>query len=186
MINIPCVILSGGASKRMGEDKSLLPFKNFNTLIEYQHNKLSKIFSTVYISSKTNKFDFDAKILYDKSQEIYSPMIALNSILNSLQDEKIFIITVDVPFIEKETFQTLYNKSFGYEITLAKDTHYVHNLCGVFSHSLLPTITELLKDDNHKISNITKNSDFAQEILFSNENQFLNINTKDEYNKYKL
>jgi len=122
MINIPCVILSGGASRRMGEDKSLLPFKKFNTLIEYQHNKLSKIFSTVYISSKSNKFEFDANLLIDESQEIHSPMIALKSILSKITSEKVFIVTVDVPLIKKETFDTLIEQSNPYTFTIAKDT----------------------------------------------------------------
>jgi len=186
MINIPCIILSGGASKRMGEDKSLLPFKNSNTLIEYQYNKLSKIFSTIYISSKTNKFKFDANIIYDESQEIYSPMIALNSILKNIVEEKIFIITVDVPFIEEQTFYTLFEQSKNCDITIAKDKQYTHNLCGIYSKSLLPLIASLLKKDIHKINNIVKNANSSKEILFNNPEQFSNINTKYEYNKYKL
>jgi len=186
MINIPCVILSGGASRRMGEDKSLLPFKKFNTLIEYQHDKLSQIFSTIYISSKENKFNFKANLLIDESQEIYSPMIALKSILNTIADEKVFITTVDVPFIEKETFSKLAKESQELEITIAKDNNRTHNLCGVFSKSLLPLIEELLNNDIHKVNTLIKNSDSHTEILFQDENQFININTKDEYNKYIL
>jgi molybdopterin-guanine dinucleotide biosynthesis protein A len=185
MIQIPCVILSGGASKRMGEDKSLLPFKNFDTLIEYQHNKLSTIFSKIYISSKTDKFNFKSNILYDQSQEIYSPMMALNSILHNIIEEKVFITTVDVPFIEKETFEILCKKSNKFDITIAKDNEYVHNLCGVFSKSLLPLVSNLIKNDIHKINTLIKNSDSTQEILFENSEQFSNLNTQYEYNKYK-
>jgi molybdopterin-guanine dinucleotide biosynthesis protein A len=186
MIPIPCVILSGGASRRMGEDKSLLPFQNCNTLIEYQHNKLSKIFSTVYISSKTNKFSFNANILYDNSQEVHSPMIALKSILDNIQEEKIFITTVDVPFIKKDTFNLIAEKSINYKITVAQDSTHTHNLCGVFSKSLLPIITELLNNNIHKISTLIEASNSFHKILFENTEQFSNINTKDDYNKYNL
>lgn len=170
----------------MGEDKSLLPFKNFATLIEYQHHKLSQIFSTIYISSKTNKFDFDAKILFDESQDIYSPMIALKSILKNIKEDKIFIITVDVPFIEKETFEILCKDADKFEIILAKDEKYLHNLCGVFSKSLFPLVSSLIDNNIHKINTIVHKSHSSQEILFQNSKQFLNINTKYEYNKYKL
>jgi molybdopterin-guanine dinucleotide biosynthesis protein A len=183
MINIPCIILSGGASRRMGEDKSLLPFKEFNTLIEYQHNKLSKIFSTVYISSKNNKFDFNANLLIDNSQEIHSPMIALKSILSKITSEKVFIVTVDVPLIKEETFDTLVSQSTPYKITIAKDSTHTHNLCGVFSKSLLPLIDELLNKDIHKINTLIKNSNSYTEILFNDEEQFSNINTKEDYIK---
>jgi len=186
MINIPCVILSGGASRRMGQDKSLLPFKKFDTLIEYQYTKLSKIFNTIFISSKNNKFNFDAQLLIDESQEIYSPMIALKSILSNIEDDKVFITTVDVPFIEIDTFKELVLQSTQYDITIAKDSSNTHNLCGVFSKSLLPIIENLLSDDIHKINTLIKSSKNYKEILFSNDDQFANINTKDEYNKYTL
>mgnify|MGYP003441403126 FL=1 len=63
---IPCVILSGGKSSRMGEDKSLLPFSSSNSLIEFQFNRLKPHFKDIYISSKNDKFDF----LKDKSKLI--------------------------------------------------------------------------------------------------------------------
>ena len=170
----------------MGEDKSLMPFKNFDTLIEYQYDKLSKIFSTVYISSKTNKFNFSAKLLLDQSSEIFSPMIALHSILSSLEAKKVFITTVDVPFIEKDTFELLVKNSLPNQLTLAKDRSYTHNLCGVFSHSLLPFVTLLLDENIHKIKALRNYTHSYQEVLFDDTQQFVNINTKDEYNKYIL
>ena len=185
MIDIPCVILSGGASKRMGEDKSLLPFKNSPTLIEYQHNKLLKIFSTVYISSKTDKFDFDANIIYDTLQETFSPMIALQSILTQSKVNKIFIVTVDVPFIEKNTFILLAKQSVKYDVTIAKDDSFSHNLCGVYSKSLLPIINTLLNDNIHKIDTLLKDSTSSLKIPFKNPKQFININTIEEYIKSK-
>jgi len=186
MINIPCVILSGGASRRMGEDKSLLPFKGFDTLIEYQYSKLSKLFSTVYISSKTDKFNFKANILIDQTQEIYSPMIALKSILSQIKSEQVFIVTVDVPFLQKETIYTLIENSINTEITIAKDNKHSHNLCGIYSKSLLNLINSFLDEDMHKINSLLKSAKNHKEILFQDEQQFININTRDDYNKYIL
>jgi len=116
--NIPCVILAGGKSSRMGEDKSLLPFGGFETLIEYQYNKLSKIFSKVYISTKSNKFNFKANLILD-NQIISSPMVALDSIFSELKDNKIFIITVDSPFIELESINRLISKSDEFDTVIA-------------------------------------------------------------------
>jgi molybdopterin-guanine dinucleotide biosynthesis protein A len=47
---IPCVILSGGKSSRMGEDKSLLPFSSSNSLIEFQFNRLKPYFKYPKVS----------------------------------------------------------------------------------------------------------------------------------------
>jgi len=66
MFNIPCVIFAGGKSSRMGENKALLPFAGFETLTEYQYTRLSKIFSSVYISCKDKSiFSFDANFIED-------------------------------------------------------------------------------------------------------------------------
>ena len=169
----------------MGEDKSLMPFKEFDTLIEYQYNKLSNIFSSVLISSKNNKFNFKAQLLFDEKQEVFSPMIALKSILTNIKEEKVFITTVDVPLIEISTFQKLIEESQNQDITIAQDSQNTHNLCGVFSKSLLPIIQKLLDNDMHKINAMIQATKKSKKILFTNEKQFANINTKEEYNKYK-
>jgi len=180
--NIPCIILSGGKSSRMGEDKSLLPFKHEKTLIEYQHKKLSKIFQNVYISSKVNKFDFPCEIIYDTS-EIYSPMVALQSILQTLKDEKVFIVTVDTPLLEESTITQIISCSSNnqFDVTICKDLNKTHNLIGVFSKNILDHIDAMLDDNNHKINTLLTQKIKLQIVPFEDIQQFTNINTKDDY-----
>ena len=118
---IACVILSGGKSSRMGEDKSLLPFSSSNSLIEFQFNRLKPYFKDIYISSKNDKFDFlndKSKLILDKNQDIYSPILALQTILEKF--DKVFIITVDTPFVKIETIGKLINHSNNFEITISQ------------------------------------------------------------------
>jgi molybdopterin-guanine dinucleotide biosynthesis protein A len=151
--NIPCIILSGGKSSRMGEDKSLLPFANEKALIEYQYKKLSKIFQSVYISSKIDKFDFPCNIIYDKN-EIYSPMVALQSILQTLKDEKVFIVTVDAPLLKEETIKLLIKKASckDFNVTICADSIKTHNLIGVFERVVLKDIDSMLRENTNCIS----------------------------------
>ena len=182
-LDIPCVILSGGKSSRMGEDKSLLPFRKFDTMIEYQHNKLSKIFKNVYISSKTDKFQFDCKVIQDINQNISSPMIALESIFNTLDAKNIFIITVDVPLIKTSTIYSLIKNATNYNITIPFDGEKYHYLCGVFNISIKKTIDTLLQKDIHQIKTLIENTLRYQSIKIYPKEQFLNINTPLEYKK---
>jgi len=178
--NTPCVILSGGKSSRMGRDKSLLPFCNYKTLIEYQYRKLSNIFKDVYISSKTNKFDFDCNIIYDKS-DISSPMVALNSIFDHLKSDKVFIIAVDTPFVKEDTINILLNQSKQFNITIAKEKNRTHNLCGVFSNTIKVHIEKLLTKNIHKIDNLIDQIGDVKTICISDNEQFTNINIHDDY-----
>ena len=167
----------------MGEDKSLLPFKNFDTMIEYQYDKLKDIFENVYISSKNKTFPFTKNIIFDTIQDTSSPMVALASIFNSLHNDKIFIITVDTPFVSKQSIFTMLKSSHNYDITITKTKgDKTHNLCGVFSKSLYPNIQQYLANDIHRIGMLIKEN--KTNIVFcKNEDEFLNVNTKEDYQK---
>ena len=165
----------------MGEDKSLLPFSTSKTLIQYQYERLKPYFKNIYISSKINKFDFleiDSLIL-DENQEVFSPILALDSIFNKLKNQKIFIITVDSPFVSIETISKLITESENYDICIAQ-TQKTHNLCGIFSSNISKTIKSMIKNDIHKIFYLIKNSKYNI-IEFPNNSEFMNINDKEEY-----
>lgn len=180
---IPCVILSGGKSSRMGEDKSLLPFLHNNSIIEYQYQRLKPYFKDIYISSKTNKFDFidETTLILDKNKDIYSPILALDTIFEKLNNQKIFIITVDTPFITIDSIKRIIDESIDVDICVA-ETEKIHNLCGVFSSNISLTIKTMLKKDIHKIFYLIKNN-LHKIIKFSNDDEFMNINNKNEYEK---
>ena len=179
-MSIPCIILSGGKSSRMGEDKAFLPFDSYDTLIEYQYKKLSQLFKKVYIATKPKKFNFDAEFIYDGS-EIYSPMVALNSIFEFFSSkQKVFIIPVDTPFLSFDTIESLVKNSSNYDITIAKSKDKVYNLCGVFSCNLKLSVQNNLKNNIHKINYFINQHNYNI-ISFNTKNEFLNINTKDDY-----
>jgi len=181
---IPCVILCGGRSSRMGEDKSLLPFSTSSSLTQYQYDKLKNNFEEVYISSKVDKFDFltnkEKYLILDKGEE-FSPIVALQTILQTIKTQKVFIITVDTPLVSIDSINKLINDSDDNEICVAR-TLRTHNLCGVFSTSLVKFINKMLEDDIHKVNYMLKNNN-TKYIDFPNDDEFINLNNKNEYKK---
>jgi molybdenum cofactor guanylyltransferase len=178
---ITCVILSGGKSSRMGEDKSFLPFSSSKTLIEYQYNRLKPYFKNIYISSKTNKFDFieEKCLILDENKDVFSPILALDTIFDKFKNQKIFIITVDTPFVTIESISKLIEESENYDICIAQ-TEKTHNLCGVFSSNISLTIKNMIINDIHKINYLIKNNKYNT-IQFHKNSEFMNLNNKDEY-----
>ncbi len=178
---ITCVILSGGKSSRMGEDKSFLPFSTSNTLIEYQYQRLKPYFKDIYISSKTDKFDFIDKnfLILDENKDIYSPILALDTIFDKLKNQKIFIITVDTPLVTIESISRLIKESENYDVCIAQ-TERTHNLCGIFSSNISLSIKTMITNNIHKINYLIKNNKYNL-ILFPNNSEFININNKYEY-----
>lgn len=179
---IPCVILCGGKSSRMGEDKALLPFAHSNTLAQYQFDRLKAFFKDIYISSKTNKFEFlkEENLILDRN-EIYSPIVALKTIFDTIKDEKVFIITVDTPLVSFESISELIDNSINSDICVAQ-TLRTHNLCGVFSSKLNKACDEMIKKDIHKVGFLLKNNN-TKIVELPNDHEFINLNNKDEYKK---
>jgi len=185
MIDIPCVIFAGGRSSRMGEDKSLLPFGDFTTLTEFQHSRLSKIFSSIYISCKNkNKFDFEANYIEDiQTKEVFAPTLGFISAFKELKSDSFFAISVDAPFVNESIInELLTNDEVNLDATIAKSSLGMQPLCGIYHRSLETRFLDMLEGDNHKLGFLLKKSN-TNFVPFKEEDPFLNLNHPDEYKK---
>jgi len=189
MLNIPCVIFAGGKSSRMGEDKTLLPFAGFSTLTEYQYSRLSKIFKDVYISTKfQNKFHFHANFIVDNLEDetLYAPTSGFISAFETLKTEKIFVLSVDAPFVGENEIQKLLNADKDdKDATVAQTPRGVEPMCGIYHRSLLDSFLNMQKKNSHKLRYLLKNSK-THYVHFEDERLFLNLNHPHEYKEALL
>ena len=179
--NIPLIIFAGGKSSRMGQDKALLPFGGYNTLSEFQQVRLSKLFKKVYISAKENKFDFDVNIIEDNYND-NSPLVGIISIFETLKVDKVFILSVDAPFVNKKVIDKLINSNNRFDAVVAKSKSGVQPLCGIYKRSILPIAQEHLKSKNHRLHSLLKKVE-TQFVPFEDDALFLNLNHPHEYEK---
>jgi len=181
--NTPCVIFAGGRSSRMQEDKALLPFGEFKTLTEFQLNKLSKIFSNVYISCKTKqKFDFQANFIEDvKTQNVYAPTAGFVAVFETLQCESFFALSVDAPFVNESIIKRLIDADNPIlDATVAKTPFGIQPMCGIYHQSLKSSFLQMLEQDNHKLGFLLKNTQ-TKIIEFQDDTPFLNLNKPQDY-----
>jgi len=178
------VVMAGGKSSRMQEDKALLPFGKVDTLAQYQLLRLSSFFSKVYLSSKSNKFNFLANLVED-NYPTSSPLVALISIFENLQLDEFFILSVDAPFVGKEVIEALYEAVEGkYDVIVAKSSGGLEPLCAIYKRSFLEEAYVALKENNHRLQELfTKLS--VKEVYFDNEEYFMNLNYPHEYKEAK-
>ncbi len=178
------VIFAGGKSSRMGEDKALLPFNGYTSLAEYQYNRLSKIFNMVYISAKSNKFNFDVNIIKD-CYNISSPLIALISIFETIDIDEIFVLSVDAPFVDKTIIEKLYSSSLpSKDIIVSVSKNGIEPLCAIYRKTILQTAKKFLRDNNHRLSTLISSLD-SQFIEFNSKEHFINLNTPQDYNEWR-
>ena len=166
----------------MGQDKALLPFGDFSTLAEFQYQRLNKLFQNVYISTKENKFDFEANLILDqKDENIFAPTAGFEALFQKLKDERVFVLSVDTPFVGEEEIKTLLKcDSKDLDATIATTISGSHPMCGVYHRSLLPAFTQMLKEDNHRLGQLLKKSN-TKFVMFEQENRFANLNHPQEY-----
>lgn len=177
-----CVILCGGKSSRMGQNKATLKFKD-KTILDYQRAKMKEIFNTIiYVSGKISQNYKNVPVLSDYCEE-HSPLIALKSVLSFFKDDYVFIMPVDMPNVDKEVIKKLEENIFDYDIIVAKDKFHTHSLCGFFHPRIKEKIDELIKNDIHKVSALFEKVKFNA-VYFEDENKFFNMNYLKDYEEF--
>ena len=181
MFDIPLVIFAGGKSSRMGEDKSLLPFGEYQSLAQFQYERLRPFFKQIFISTKTKeKFNFKANFIEDDSSfDIFAPTIGLYSSLKILQKD-ILVISVDTPLITVDILSNIITSHKNHDATIAFADGYKHPLIGIYSIKLLPYLEKMIQQNQHKLGILLKDSN-TQYIEFDNIDKFANLNTPQEY-----
>jgi molybdopterin-guanine dinucleotide biosynthesis protein A len=176
------VIFAGGKSSRMGEDKALLPFGDYPTLTEFQQAKLSTLFDKVYISAKENKFDFDCMVIEDKYTE-NSPLVGIISIFETLKVEEVFILSVDAPFVNRDTIEKiLTHNERDRDAIIAQSPSGVQPLCGLYKKSILPLAYVQLEKGNHRLRDLLSLANTLF-VKFDEDTSFTNLNHPEEYQK---
>lgn len=182
---LSCIIFAGGKSSRMGQDKSLLPFGAYATLAQYQYERLQPLFRRVCISTKeTDKFDFTADIIPDIVETgIFAPTAGFVSVFEHLSDEKVFVLSVDTPFVDETIIRRLLDADNDeLDAVVAQSPAGSHPMCGIYHRSLLRAFKSMLADDNHRLGMLLKNSR-TRFVAFDDEAPFANLNHPHEYEK---
>jgi molybdopterin-guanine dinucleotide biosynthesis protein A len=181
--DLTCIIFAGGRSSRMGRDKALLPFAGFPTLTQYQYVRLQKLFRRVCISAKeADKFGFEADVIPDTVETgIHAPTAGFVSVFQHLDDEKVFVLSVDSPFVGTEQIAELIAADGDdVDAVIARTGSGSHPMCGIYNRSLLPDFERMLHEDNHRLGQLLKQRR-TRYVSFGDETPFANLNHPHEY-----
>lgn len=177
--DIPCVILAGGKSSRMGMPKALLSFEQVS-LISYQYQKMCKIFQDVFISCREDVgMGFEKVALIDKD-EVFSPLVGIRNAFLTLQTQKIFFLSVDTPFVKQKTIRRLCEIEGEYDLIYPNSGGKSHYLVGVWDRNLFEILNKALFLKEYKLSNLVDKM-HTYEIGFDKEREFYNLNTPQDY-----
>lgn len=176
-------ILAGGKSSRIGSDKGLILLNNL-PMIQHISNVLSGIFTRVSIISgnwEYNRFNLPVypDIIPDKG-----PLGGIYSALHQSDEENIFIISCDMPFISEHLIQFILANHNQSDIIVSRIGDRIHPLCGIYSQSILPELKKRIHHANLKVTDMFSSLDVT--ILDANhfgEDVFYNVNTLSDLEK---
>ena len=194
------IILSGGKSKRMGINKSLLKI-NGKTFIERLASLMSGIFERVIlISNEPELYRFLGLEIFDDIYPDKGPLGGIHSGLINCQTDRAFLISCDMPFMTEEMINFIADYQCNEKIVVPKANGFIQQLCGVYGKAHIEDIEEILKSDKDQelrtdeqskrkckvLSLIEKTNariiDIENEFPGYKGNEFFNMNTIDDYN----
>ena len=183
--DITGIILSGGKSTRMGLNKSFLKIGN-QTIIERTAELMKGLFDHILlITNKPDEYEFLGLEIFEDIYKNVGPLAGIHSGLTHSATEKNFIISCDMPFVNKGVIEYIINYKSDKLITITKADGFIQQLCGLYSKQVLPEIVELIEENKSNIVDTDQQKKCGCKVLQLVEN--LNaeiIDIANEYDRY--
>lgn len=182
------IILAGGKSRRMGEDKPFVLFSG-RPLIETMIDKISPLFNDLIIVTNKphlyQRYGVRTEVDIVKDQ---GPLGGIYTGLISSKDRYNFIFACDMPFLNQALIEYMVGetKSGGYDVVMPEYEGRLQPLCAIYSKRCIKPIEDELSKDNLRIIDFLKYVKVRmikeKEIsrLITGQPSFTNINTPQD------
>ncbi len=193
--NILGTVLAGGKSKRFGSDKSSAKLGD-KSLIEHTISKIENNFKEILIIKNNENIIFNNNnvfLINDIIKGYLGPLVGVLTAMDWVKKNKknynwIATFPCDTPFFDQSVIETIikYPQKSTKKLFFLKSGNKRHNIFGLWSMELKDI---LLKDINNGYRKVeewaNKVGSEIIEINSKNDNNFLNINTKEDLEKAK-
>ncbi len=183
MKNITAILLSGGKSLRMGQDKGFLSFEG-KYLVERMLDLLSPIFAQILIVAHKPEYQQFGYPVYADIIAEKGPLGGIYTGLSHSQTENNFVISVDMPFVLAEAIEYLLSKITPDTIHAAQNQAHFQPLFAYYPKSLLPILEACLSQNQLKLIQFVQENPHKWWDMteFETENPLLfwNLNTQEQ------
>ncbi len=194
LYSISGVILAGGKSSRFGSNKALIN-KDGIPLIQYLINQLESVFSEILVSTGNIYYDFIKQRQVKDIFKSYGPLGGIHSALLHSSNEKIFVISCDLPNINSDFIREFVEITLKYRNSILKVDNRIQPLCAIYHNENVSIIEQIINSEKSKTDKRTLSmynfinliKPFIVEASKMNtykKNILLNINTQEDYAQY--
>jgi molybdopterin-guanine dinucleotide biosynthesis protein A len=190
-LNITGVILSGGKSIRMGENKAFIEIEG-TPIIQRIHGLFQRLFEEIIIVT-------DQKDLFSKLDvKIYSDLIpnrgALGGLYTGLSLSRfhyVFCVACDMPFLKEALIRFLMKGIEAYDVIVPKTRDGLQPLHAIYSKGCLEPIKKIIDENKYRIFDfyplvrvkVIEEKEFS--FLDPRNESFINVNTPEELDTIK-
>ena len=186
MHNITGMILSGGKSTRMGEDKAFIEIEGISIINRVQSLLRTLFNEIIIVTNKRERFaNLDAKTYSDLLPE----RGALGGLYTGLFFSSYsysFCVACDMPFLKQSVIEYLITKIPGYDVIVPRTIDGLQPLHAIYSKSCIGPIRKVMELGKHRITDFYPlvKVRMIEEDEFSSldpiKESFINVNTPEE------
>lgn len=153
------IILSGGKSSRMGQNKALMEIAGVKA-IERIVNLIKPLFPKIILSTNTpEEYEFLELDMVKDEFDNLGPASGIHAALKQSTTEKNFIISCDMQLMNTDTIKFIIDYPTDKLIIIAKADGFNQQLAGVYHKKCIPTIEEIAKEEEEEIKAENRSSD---------------------------
>ena len=186
------VILSGGKSLRMGQDKAFIEIAGL-PMIERILRILKTVFEeTLIVANQADSYRQLGTSIYSDAIPRLGALGGLYTGLLFSSFETSFCVACDMPFLNPSLISFLSDRIGGHDAVVPRTADGLQPLHAVYSKSCLGAIRQVIKEGKNKIIDfyprvdvkVIPERDFS--FLAGWKESFVNINTPEDLNQLKV
>ncbi len=188
---VSAIVLAGGQSKRLGQDKALLELEG-RTLIERIVTRMAQIGAEVIVvTNAPQKFaHLEARLVSDAYPQKGS-LVGIYSGLQAAHHHHSLVVACDMPFINLDLVRHMIGLAPGYDVVIPEVDGWLEPLHALYSKNCLAPIDRLLATGRMKIIDFfpeVRVCRLAEEVVNRFDPQhlsFFNVNTAADWERVK-
>jgi molybdopterin-guanine dinucleotide biosynthesis protein A len=187
-IEVTGILLAGGKSRRMGEDKRYL-LVGEQTLLERGLAVLRSIFQEVLVvvAQDSSPLGIDAKVVRDLVSDCGS-LGGLYTGLKQATTPCVFVVACDMPFLNRAVIGQFTSRRATADIVMAKLAARLHPMHALYGKRCLPALEQMIQAQQLKIQEIVSQPSLRVQYVTESDlitidpsgRSFYNVNTLSE------
>jgi molybdopterin-guanine dinucleotide biosynthesis protein A len=141
------VLLAGGQSRRMGRDKSLLPFGDVPLAVKV-YETLGMVFPSVVVVSRQSEFPVAGATCLADRHPGNGPLEGLASALEAGEAPRVLLAACDMPFLHPDLLRHLAQQADDADAIVPCSPRGPEPLLGIYARRALPTLRSFLAEGN--------------------------------------